>query len=205
MQFMPLVKVFSKDPVVCDELARASGIQLLTTLFAPCMCISPSRFIGMRRWTAFGSLSALRYGAATASAPALHRLLHKSISTAPTHAEQPVADSSSSAEPPTPPTTEDYRALLLDLLLYRQETVGPLLTALKREREELEVKMAQLETHIRSLRQIRDELRVISEVKIDRENRQLHEAIMAAGGALRTGDEVPSSLSQQANVDEVVL
>ncbi|KPA73171.1 putative mitochondrial hypothetical protein [Leptomonas pyrrhocoris] len=161
----------------------------------------------MRRFGAFGSLSASRCGAAAAaSGPALRSHLHQGPSTAPSSTAEPaVASSSSPATSPTPPLTEDYRALLLDLLLYRQETVGPLLTALRREREELEAKMTQLEAHIRELRQVRDELRLLSEKEIGRENRQLHGAIMKAVAPPRAGDEAPLSSSRQASPDEIVL
>ncbi|KAK7198323.1 hypothetical protein NESM_000790200 [Novymonas esmeraldas] len=81
----------------------------------------------------------------------------------------------------TPPTAEDYRALLLDLLLYRRETVTPVVEALRRERELLETDMRHLDAHVRELSRIRDELRQLSEAALDAERRRLHRTIAVPG------------------------
>ncbi|CAM39136.1 hypothetical protein LBRM_25_1370 [Leishmania braziliensis MHOM/BR/75/M2904] len=75
--------------------------------------------------------------------------------------------SATSTNAPVAPTSEDYRALLLDLLLYRRETLAPVIKALHRERNEVEKKMQQLDTPVRELHFIPDELRQLSEVMLD--------------------------------------
>ncbi|KAG5487446.1 hypothetical protein LSCM1_07399 [Leishmania martiniquensis] len=75
------------------------------------------------------------------------------------------------------PTSEDYRALLLDLLLYRRETLSPVVEALRRERDEVEKKMQQLDTHVRELASIRDELRQVAEEMRGAEHSRLHNLV----------------------------
>jgi chromosome segregation ATPase len=108
----------------------------------------------------------------------------------------------------TTPTAEEYRALLLDLLLYRRETLEPVLAALRREREELETKMAQLETLVRELRHIREELRAFSEKKADEETQKLHTAITTAVAPPPRADEdgvSPPPMTRSSEADEIVL
>lgn len=111
------------------------------------------------------------------------------------------------AAAPAPPTSEDYRALLLDLLLYRQETVAPVLKALQREREELEAQLTQLEAHVRELRQIRDELRLLAEQKVEEEHRTLYASVVDAASlpGRTSAKRRPEPEAQGTATDEVVL
>lgn len=141
-------------------------------------------------------------------APAVCRSLHSGPPTAPptvaASASWPVA--SPSPSPPELPTSEDYRALLLDLLLYRKETLEPLLIALRRERAELDVKMAQLEAHVRELRGIREELRRFAETKADEERKKLHDAVMKTAKPPQPGlENQEPSRKQGLDSDEIVL
>lgn len=95
---------------------------------------------------------------------------------------------------------------MLDLLLYRKETLEPLLIALRRERAELDVKMAQLETHVRELRGIREELRRFAETKADEERKKLHDAVMKAAKPPQPGlENQEPSQKQGSDSDEIVL
>lgn len=116
------------------------------------------------------------------------------------------AASSSSSSSAVLPTSEDYRALLLDLLLYRRETLEPVLVALRKEREELEVKLAELEAHVRELREIRDNLRRFAEQQADEEARKLHRVIGTSAASAREskdGDVTPHGAT--TDDDEIVL
>lgn len=66
-----------------------------------------------------------------------------------------------SREPDVPlrPSALDYRALLLELLLYRKETLEPVLAALRAEREALHQQQNELNSKIKELAGIRDEIR----------------------------------------------
>lgn len=56
------------------------------------------------------------------------------------------------------PKAEDYRALILDLLLYRHETLVPVLAALRKERVELEQQLSCLDQKLKNFMCAREEL-----------------------------------------------
>eukprot|EP00796_Vickermania_ingenoplastis_P010664 gene10664-7409_t len=62
------------------------------------------------------------------------------------------------------PTEEDYRALVLDLMLYRKETVQPVLDALRQERIALDRQIKDFDAKVRELSNVRDEIRHMLEV-----------------------------------------
>ncbi|GET85612.1 hypothetical protein, conserved [Leishmania tarentolae] len=111
-----------------------------------------------------------------------------------------------STSAPVAPTSEDYRALLLDLLLYRHETLAPVVEALRLERDEVEKKMQQLNTHVRELSSIRDELRELAETMLDVERTSLHNFVVepSSPSAVEspTGAQVAGGSEE---VEEIVL
>ncbi|KAG5511612.1 hypothetical protein JKF63_07208 [Porcisia hertigi] len=124
-----------------------------------------------------------------------------------TGANENKSASGTSATASAAPTSEDYRALLLDLLLYRRETLAPVVEALSREREEVEQKMQQLDTHVRELSSIRDELRKLSEAMLEAEQRRLHDIVMDHGNSsvlesTRGGTQARGNIEE---VEEIVL
>lgn len=56
------------------------------------------------------------------------------------------------------PSEEDYRALLQDLLLYRQESLAPIVAAFRGERELLEKRLSQLDAKTQELHAVRRDL-----------------------------------------------
>lgn len=57
------------------------------------------------------------------------------------------------------PPPEAYRALLHDLLLYRRETLVPVVAALQKERKLLDKRLEELDEKVEQLSQIREEIR----------------------------------------------
>lgn len=64
---------------------------------------------------------------------------------------------------PFTPTEDDYKALLYDLLLYRRESLQPILLALRKERELLEIKMLNFSKKVEEFSRIREEMRLLLE------------------------------------------
>lgn len=87
------------------------------------------------------------------------------------------------------PTKEDYRALLLDLLLYRSDTLQPICEALKAERIQLESLKANLDSQVNRLAEIRDEIRTMLEMARAEDAAELKEALRLL--RLRKEDDDP--------------
>lgn len=92
-----------------------------------------------------------------------------------------------------PPSAEDYRALLLDLLLYRRETLEPVLEALRTERAEVERQMRLLDAQVRELGSIRDELRELAEAALEEEQAQLHRLLHSPDTATPPASPAPEA------------
>lgn len=115
-----------------------------------------------------------------------------------------VATASSPLQPPAPsallaPTEEDYRALLLDLLLYRQDTLRPVLRALQQERERLASQAAELDAKVSGLVAVREEIRAILT-----EHQHSHARLIAAAvrdkAAAALAEEAPLSSDEDTDV-----
>ncbi|KAG5507829.1 hypothetical protein JIQ42_07119 [Leishmania sp. Namibia] len=111
---------------------------------------------------------------------------------------------------PTPaavaPTSEDYRALLLDLLLYRRETLAPVVEALRRERDEVEKKMQHLDTHVRELSSIRDELRQLAEEMRSAEHARLHSLVVERSkSSAAENTKAAEAAAKREDDEEIVL
>ncbi|CAJ1985851.1 hypothetical protein conserved [Leishmania donovani] len=114
--------------------------------------------------------------------------------------------SAASTTAPAAPTSEDYRALLLDLLLYRRETLTPVVEALRLERDEVEKKMQQLDTHVRELSSIRDELRQLAEAVLDAERTRLHDVVMKPSNPPAAESTMAAQgAAESEEVEEIVL
>lgn len=61
------------------------------------------------------------------------------------------------------PMEEDYRALLLDLVLLRRETLLPILSVIQEERQCLAAQLRLFEKNVEKLQQVRDEIRELLE------------------------------------------
>ncbi|CAJ1016116.1 hypothetical protein, conserved [Leishmania lindenbergi] len=154
----------------------------------------------MRRCLApAGARVTSRRSSTTVSRPVDYNLRHCSLWTE-NGANNTASATSTTA--PVAPTSEDYRALLLDLLLYRRETLAPVVEALRRERDEVERKMQQLDTHVRELSFIRDELRQLSEVMLNGERTRLHDVVM--GHRISSAAE-SSNAAECEGSEEIVL
>lgn len=114
--------------------------------------------------------------------------------------------SATSTAAPVAPTSEDYRALLLDLLLYRRETLTPVMEALRLERDEVETKMQQLDTHVRELSSIRNELRQLAEAMLDAERTRLRDFVMEPSNPpAAESTTAAQAAAQSEEVEEIVL
>ncbi|CBZ23242.1 conserved hypothetical protein [Leishmania mexicana MHOM/GT/2001/U1103] len=114
--------------------------------------------------------------------------------------------SGASTTAPVAPTSEDYRALLLDLLLYRRETLTPVVEALRLERDEVEKRMEQLDTHVRELTSIRDELRQLAETMLDAERTRLHNFVMdPTNPPAAESTTAAQAAAESGEVEEIVL
>ncbi|KAG5487783.1 hypothetical protein LSCM4_07461 [Leishmania orientalis] len=103
------------------------------------------------------------------------------------------------------PTSEDYRALLLDLLLYRRETLAPVVEALRRERDEVEKKMQHLDTHVRELSSIRDELRQLAEEMRSAEQARLHSLVMERSKSSAAENAKAAEAAAESRDDEEIV
>lgn len=61
------------------------------------------------------------------------------------------------------PSEEDYRALILDLLLYRKESLEPLLHGIQKERKVISEKLEQLSNATMQLESVREDIRLLLE------------------------------------------
>lgn len=61
------------------------------------------------------------------------------------------------------PNEEDYRALLLNLLLFRKETLNPILEVIQEERRALTVQITTLDTKVKELELVRQDIRKLLE------------------------------------------
>lgn len=112
------------------------------------------------------------------------------LSTAPSsspHETLIASLSDTAADASLSPTAADYRALIVDLLLYRQETLLPVVEALAREREAMEVKLEEMQIAVTRLERVRDEIRSLL-VNYRMEDKKKHQDLLDAlfkAGALQ--------------------
>ncbi|SCU64950.1 uncharacterized protein TEOVI_000765300 [Trypanosoma equiperdum] len=79
------------------------------------------------------------------------------------------------------PTTQDYEALIVDMLLYRQETVEAVVDALRKERLLLDESIKRMEEHIADVYLVREEIREMLQESAAVQKQMLSDALQLIG------------------------
>lgn len=104
------------------------------------------------------------------------------------------------------PSEEDYRALLLDLILYRKDSLMPVVHALQQEREVLQAQVREAHKKVHELAEIRDEIRSLLQSQKEEQLAQMSRLLECVRGHERSPvTEVSSNASDTFEATEILL
>lgn len=129
----------------------------------------------------------------------------------PPHSSASPTTGSAFSALPMQATAQDYRALILDLLLYRRESLEPVVRALQKERLLLEAQMQRLNTQVGQLVSLREEIRHMVEAhrspSVETTNASTQDEVRADREEPRKVEVTPpaKSHSNDVNDDEEIV